>query len=85
MFNLYKREKPSSRLDLQYIDPEAEYIRPMFPKNGENCFTTYCHNGFAFKLEPGSYFFMVNYSGFEDRRKYMVRVVGDDLKLEILK
>lgn len=84
MLNLYKREKPAGRLDARYVDPKAEYVRPIFPKNGENCRAQYCHNGFAFKLQPGTYFLMVNYSGFQNERKYMIRAVGEGLKLEML-
>ena len=89
MFNLYKcDEKPSNRLRFSKVfrDPKFEYVEPIFPKQGKNHTLLYGHNGFAFEnLEPGSYFFMVCFLGFEDQRKYMIRVVGDDLKLEILK
>ena len=39
---------------------------------------------FAFKLQAGTYFVVVNYSGFQNERKYMVRAVGEGLKLEML-
>ena len=85
MLNLYKcEEKPTSRLrnpNVYY----SKFVQPLFPNNGRNCFTTYTHNGFAYKLEPGSYFFWVNFSKIYSKRKYMIRVVGDDLKLEMLK
>ena len=84
MFNLYKREKPAGRLDMRKVDKKSEYIQPIFPKNVEYCRTQYCHNGFAFKLQAGTYFVVVNYSGFQNERKYMVRAVGEGLKLEML-
>ena len=82
MFKVFKCEKPSSRQSWSELS-QAEYVQPTFPS--WESFHMYCHNGFVFKdLQPGSYVFMVNYSGFKDERKYMVRVVGNDLKLDML-
>ena len=53
-------------------------------KNGFNCMVPYIHNGWAFKLEAGTYLLSVLYHGFNNRRKYTIRAIGDDLTLEML-
>ena len=84
-FKLFKCEKPSSRLECwELIQAESSQVKPTFPSDDD--LHLYCHNGFVFKdLQPGSYVFMVNFCGFQDERKYMMRVVGNGLKLDILK
>ena len=85
MLNLYKRDPvPTERLDLRYVDPKLEYVKPLFPKNGKNCCVTYLHNGWCFKLKAGTYFLMANYR-VPNERKYMIRVIGEGLKLNLLK
>lgn len=45
--------------------------------------TSYLHNGFCFRLKKGTYLMMACYVVPDDRR-YMIRVIGDGVKLELL-
>ena len=84
MLNMYTRDQvPVKRLDLRYADPTLEYVKPLFPKNGKNCCVIYLHNGWCFKLKAGTYFLMASFR-VPDQRKFMVRVIGDGLKLTTL-
>ena len=84
MLNLYTREEvPEKRLDLRYVDPTLEYIKPLFPKNGKNCQTWYHHNGWCYQLAAGTYFISAAYN-VPDKRKYMFRVIGEGVSLNLL-
>ena len=84
MLNLYNREEvPEKRLDLRYVDPTLEYIKPLFPKNGKNCQIPYLHNGWCYQLAAGTYFISASYN-VPDERKYMFRVIGEGVSLNLL-
>ena len=84
MLNVYSREEvPEKRLDLRYEDSTLEYIKPLFPKNGENCRVPYNHNGWCYHLAAGTYFISAAYN-VPDQRKYMFRVIGKGLTLSLI-
>ena len=85
--NLYRRdEKPTKRVPVWFVDPKIreQYVRPLFPNRGENCWTPYVQNGYCYQLQPGHYICSVNFA-VPEKRKYMIRALGEDLKLELLK
>ena len=74
---------PTKRKNMQYGHRDLQYVKPMLAVKPGLCFMPYGQTGFCYRLKAGNYFVLQGFM-VPTQRKYMIRVIGNGVTLNLL-